>query len=89
MCPWNARFASELRALARDLLGLDDDAFRVAFKDSPVKRTKRRGRARNAATVLGNIGMKDDVPLLTAALNDPEPIVREAAGWALGKIGAS
>jgi len=38
------------------------------FKGSAMKRAKRRGPARNAAVVLGNISTRDDVPLLEAAL---------------------
>jgi len=102
VCPWNTRFAQSLtvselaprpgtagkdaRELARELLAMDDEQFRAAFKGSPMKRAKRRGLARNAAVVLGNTGDKSDAPLLTAALDDPEPIVREHAAWALARI---
>jgi epoxyqueuosine reductase len=51
-----------------------------------MKRAKRRGLARNAATVLGNVGTADDVPTLVAALDDPEPRVAEHAEWALERI---
>lgn len=103
VCPWNVRFSRALeepafaprealggkdaRTLAREVLAMDDAAFRTAFADSPVKRTKLRGLKRNAAVVLGNIGSTDDVPVLLAALEDPEPLVREHAAWALGEIG--
>lgn len=53
-----------------------------------MKRAKRRGLARNAAVVLGNVGDSDDIPALTVALDDPESLVREHAAWALGKIGS-
>ncbi len=67
---------------------MDDDAFRKDFKGSPIKRAKRRGLARNAATVLGNVGTADDVSILVAALEDPEPLVAEHAAWALERIGS-
>jgi epoxyqueuosine reductase len=102
VCPWNVSFAQELREqalapraalsapdarpLAREVLSMDDDTFRVAFKGSPMKRTKRRGLARNAAVVLGNVGDARDVPALTAALDDPEPLVGQHAAWALSRI---
>jgi len=101
VCPWNVRFSqdvreeafrprdvldSDTRALARRILSLDDDSFRRDFKESPMKRAKRRGLARNAATVLGNIGTADDVAILVAALDDPEPLVAEHAAWALERI---
>jgi epoxyqueuosine reductase len=70
VCPYNVKFARELREpafvaraairdktpqnLARDLLAMDDEEFRSAFRGSPMKRAKRRGLARNAAVVLGN-----------------------------------
>lgn len=38
---------------------------------------------RNAAVVLGNVGTVEDVPALQQALEDPEPLVREHAAWAL------
>ena len=71
VCPYNVKFARELRepafsardairgkearTLARDLVGMGDEEFRSAFRRSPMKRAKRRGLARNAAVVLKNI----------------------------------
>ena len=104
VCPWNVRFAQTLREpafasrdalgareaprLARQILAMDDVAFREAFKGSPMKRAKLRGLKRNAAVVLGNVGSEDDVPALIAALSSDEPLVREHAEWALGRIGS-
>jgi epoxyqueuosine reductase len=67
---------------------MDDDSFRKDFRGSPMKRAKRRGLARNAATALGNVGTDDDVSILVAALEDPEPLVAEHAAWALERIGS-
>ena len=105
VCPWNVRFAQTLhepafalrealgeresRQLAREILAMDDTAFRAAFKGSPMKRAKLRGLRRNAAVVLGNVGSEDDVPALVDALSADDPLVREHAAWALGRIGAS
>jgi epoxyqueuosine reductase len=74
VCPYNAKFARELRepafaprkaignkdaeTLARGLLTMDDEGFRTAFKNSPMKRAKRTGLVRNAAVVLDNIGSR-------------------------------
>ena len=104
VCPWNVRFASELtepayvsragldvhdsRAIARELLTMSQAEFSARFKGSAMKRAKRRGLARNAAVVLGNVGTSDDVPLLEAALAHDEPMVREHAGWALARLPA-
>ncbi|HJU90810.1 MAG TPA: tRNA epoxyqueuosine(34) reductase QueG [Gemmatimonadaceae bacterium] len=101
VCPWNVRFSRELTEsrLAprveniapdpRELLALDDEGFRRRFKGSPIKRAKRRGLARNAAVALGNRRDPHDVSALTAALDDAEPIVRQHAAWALGRIGSN
>ncbi len=61
--------------------------FSAAFNGSPMKRAKLRGLKRNAAVVLGNVGTIEDVAVLEQALADPEPLVREHAAWALGRIG--
>jgi epoxyqueuosine reductase len=104
VCPYNVKFAQELRepafaaraaigerdaqSLARELVSMDDESFRTAFRNSPTKRAKRRGLARNAAVVLGNIGDGGDEAALTHALGDPEPLVRQHASWALDQIKA-
>jgi hypothetical protein len=51
-----------------------------------MKRAKRRGIERNAPVVLGNAGTSDDVEVLTGALDDPEPLVREHAAWARARL---
>jgi epoxyqueuosine reductase len=98
VCPWN-RFSTttdEPAFLARE--GLDgpsliewmtmtQEEFSRRFKDSPIKRTKRRGLLRNVAVALGNWGSPAAIPALAAALNDEEPLVRGHAAWALGRIG--
>jgi epoxyqueuosine reductase len=68
---------------------MTQEEFSAAFNGSPMKRAKLRGLKRNAAVVLGNLGSPDDVDVLTQALADPEPVVRDHAGWALDKIGRS
>jgi len=74
------------RTLARELLGMSQPEFSAAFKGSPMKRAKLRGLKRNAAVVLGNVGTSDDTDVLTRALRDEEPLVREHAAWALARI---
>ena len=66
-CPWN-RFAAASRETAfrarpfvhgmslRDFLALDDESFRTLFRNSPIKRIKRRGLLRNVCVALGNVG---------------------------------
>ena len=78
--PW--RFGTRLDLL--ELLNMDDVAFREKFRGSAIKRTKRRGLVRNAALALGNSGggeAHSDLERLAA--EDPDPMIRDAAGWAL------
>ncbi len=102
VCPWNVRFASEpkepafaprevlarrdARTLAREILQMSQEEFSAAFKGTPMKRARRRGLKRNAAVVLGNVGAPEDVDVLTRALDDDEPLVREHASWAPGRL---
>jgi epoxyqueuosine reductase len=95
VCPWNVRFSRELkepafalrdvlagkdaRTLARELIAMTKQEFSAAFKNSPMKRAKLRGLKRNAAVVLGHVGTRDDVEVLTRSLDDDEPLVREHA----------
>lgn len=92
VCPWNEKFALPLReeafrprdviadrdarTLAVEVLAMSDEAFRAAFKGSPMKRAKLRGLKRNAAVVLGNIGSPDNSAVLGSALDDPELLAR-------------
>ena len=96
-CPWNkfAQGASEARLHARDalkgprladLLALDDPAFRALFTKSPVKRI---GRDRFIRNVLYAAGNSADTALITPVetlLDDPAPVVRGAAAWALSRL---
>ena len=84
--PRAALGSKDVRTLARDLLGMTQQTFSAAFKGSPIKRAKRRGLARNAAVVLGNVGTAEDIPVLEAALAHDEPLVREHAAWALERL---
>ena len=96
-CPWN-RFARESRETAfrarqsttgislREYLDLKDAAFRALFRESPIKRIKRRGFLRNVCVALGNVGDPSDLPALERAATDPEPLIAEHAKWAIEQI---
>ena len=84
--PRAALGTKDARTLARELLGMSQPEFSAAFKGSPMKRAKLRGLKRNAAVVLGNVGTGEDVDVLTRALDDPEPLVRAHAAWAVRGI---
>ena len=96
-CPWN-RFAQESREAAfsarksttgmslREYLELSDAEFRAFFRNSPIKRIKRRGFLRNVCVALGNAGDISDIPALERAARDPEPLIAEHARWAIDRI---
>jgi epoxyqueuosine reductase len=97
VCPWNkfASAAREQKLAARaalrapslaELSRLDDAAFRALFAKSPVKRLGRDRFLRNVLYAIGNAG---DAALAAEALrllDDPAPIVRGAAVWALSRV---
>ena len=102
VCPVNARPAApdpnalaafgptiEARPRLEDLLTLDEPAFRRRFRESAVWRTRRAGLLRNVCIALGNIADRGSVPALAGALDDPEPLVRGHAAWALGRLGGT
>ena len=97
VCPWNkfAQAGREAKLAARetlqaprlaDLARLDDAGFRALFAKSPVKRTGRDRFVRNVLIAIGNSG---DAALAREAerlLDDPSPLVRGAAVWALAQL---
>jgi epoxyqueuosine reductase len=97
VCPWNRKAPPgaepalaprpDLEALdPEEVLGLTEDEFRRRFAGTALTRPRRAGLLRNAALVLGNTGGPEALPALRRALADPEPLVREAAAWAVGRI---
>lgn len=97
VCPWN-KFASrsaELKLQARDelkapslaeLAALDDTAFRALFRKSPVKRIGRERFLRNVMIAIGNSADPALANAARDALDDPSPLVRGAAAWALSRL---
>ncbi|MBT3765832.1 MAG: tRNA epoxyqueuosine(34) reductase QueG [Rhodospirillaceae bacterium] len=97
VCPWN-KFAlptqesaffprTELTApRLSDLADLDDAAFRTFFSGSPIKRTGRDRFVRNVLIGIGNSQDKALEPFAQSHLDDPSPLVRKAAGWALERL---
>lgn len=94
VCPWgrkapdlSARFGNH-RFLEEGLIAWLErgDDFEARTEGSPLRRPGRVGMARNSAIALA---ARPDEPGLRALLRalhaDPSPIVREAAGWSLGR----
>lgn len=98
VCPWNKFAASAQANLAfapraelvaptlADLLALDDAGFRQVFAGSPIKRIGRTKMIRNALIAAGNSADPLLVRPVAALLDDPAPVVRGAAVWALGQL---
>src|SRR5919201_5138910 len=78
---------ADARPQLHELLMLDDDAFRVRFRQSAIWRTRRAGLLRNVCIALGNVADRSSVPPLARALEDREPLIRGHAAWALGRLG--
>jgi epoxyqueuosine reductase len=97
VCPWNkfAAVAAEQKLQARDALrapsladlaGLDDAQFRALFARSPVKRIGRDRFVRNVLYAIGNAGEPALAVEAERRLDDPSPLVRGAAVWALSRL---
>ena len=68
-----------------DLLALDDAAFREMFAGSPIKRIGVKRMIRNCLIAAGNSGDRRLGRHRCAPhLDDPDPVIAEAAQWALG-----
>ncbi|MGO7037833.1 tRNA epoxyqueuosine(34) reductase QueG [Rhizobium acaciae] len=96
-CPWNkfASSASEMKLKAREdlkepsiafLLTLDEAAFRAFFSGSPVKRIGRDRFIRNVLIAAGNSGDKSLIAHCRGHSEDPSPVVRGMAVWALSRL---
>ena len=101
VCPWN-RFADAAAAnrafLPRaelaaprlaDLLALDDPSFREMFAGSPIKRIGVKRMIRNCLIAAGNSGDPGLGSAIERHVGDPDPVIAEAAEWALAQLGYS
>ena len=97
VCPWN-RFAdatdhAKLRGRAdltaphlATLSALDDAGFRRMFAGSPIKRIGRDRFVRNVLIAIGNSAELSLLPCAAHLLDDPNPVVAEAAAWAVARL---
>ncbi len=97
VCPWNkfAQAGRDAKLTARaalaapplaDLARLDDAAFRALFARTAVKRTGRNRFVRNVLIAIGNSRDPALAPEAERLLDDPSPLVRGAAVWALASL---
>jgi epoxyqueuosine reductase len=96
-CPWNkfAQTGREMKIVAREelrapdlalLAQLDDAGFRALFRKSPVKRIGRDRFLRNVMIAIGSSGDENLAAHARNSLDDPSPLVRGAAIWALQRL---
>ncbi|WP_338241892.1 tRNA epoxyqueuosine(34) reductase QueG [Aurantiacibacter hainanensis] len=101
VCPWN-KFADVAARHAKlapredladpdlaELLLLDDAAFRAKFSGSPIKRVGRDRFVRNCLIAAGNSGNAALLPQVSSLAKDADPVVAEAAEWALARLTSS
>ena len=97
VCPWNkfAQDASEIKLKARTdleapdltaLASLTDIEFRKHFSGSPIKRIGRDQFIRNVLYAIGNSGQADLGPAAAQHLESENPVVRDAAQWAVTRL---
>ena len=96
VCPWNkfAAEATETRYLGdpeppelAELAELCEAAFRARFAGSPIKRIGWARFLRNVLYAIGNSGEPALEPSARAHLAHEDAAVRDAARWALGRLG--
>ena len=99
-CPWNkfAVDAREMKYAARDDLAapklaelavLNDQNFREKFSGSPIKRIGRDRFVRNVLYAIGNSGLPALRGVAAGLLDDPAPVVADAARWAVDRLPAA
>jgi epoxyqueuosine reductase len=97
VCPWNRKAPSSGEPAWQPrpgmepvdligVLGLSEEEFRDRFRGTALTRAKRSGLLRNAALVLGNRADPAALPALRRAAMDADPLIREAALWAVERI---
>jgi epoxyqueuosine reductase len=97
VCPWN-RFADSLtpdpELMPRhesinliDEISITPHEFNLKFKNSPIKRSKRRGYLRNVAVALGNSNDPAVTPTLEKrASEESDPLVKGHIEWAIENL---
>ncbi|HVT95988.1 MAG TPA: tRNA epoxyqueuosine(34) reductase QueG [Acidobacteriaceae bacterium] len=97
VCPWNRRapIAADPELAPRkelvnpaldDLAAMDEAEFERTFNGSPVRRAKWTGFRRNLAIAMGNSGQTRFLPRLLAWAEDTDPVVADAAAWAVENL---
>jgi epoxyqueuosine reductase len=98
VCPWQ-RFAIQSQESAfyplaperaapplADLLDLTPETFARAYAGTPLERAGRDPLVRNAALAAANGAQHGLAPRLARLVDDPSPLVRGHAAWALARL---
>jgi epoxyqueuosine reductase len=97
VCPWNRgvekrRHGTPLDPDARPVVSLvdwlkrDEDALVAEFDRLYVPRNEGRWLRRNALIAAGNVGDSDVRPDVERHAGSPDPVVADAANWALAQM---
>ena len=97
VCPWNRRApvaASDALPARTELVNpslewlasMDGPTFNRTFRGSPLERTGRRRFHRNVAIAMGNSGDPAYAPKLREWAEGEDPVLADAAKWALDKL---
>ena len=104
VCPYNKRKATKSRwpefseeagagpyLEIEEVLGIrTEEEFERRFAGTPLTRPGRAGILRNCCVAAGNMRLEKAAPVLVECLReDPSPLVRGHAAWALGEIGGA
>ncbi len=82
--------------LAKEIFEMSEKEYQRRYRGSPLSRPRRKGMLRNLLVGIGNAIREgvltsdqkaEAIRVLAAALNDPQPLVRGHAAWALGQAG--
>lgn len=95
VCPWN-KFAVAAREMRyqpdapapplAELAALDEAGFRARFAGTPVKRIGHARFLRNVLYAIGNSGDPALIPAAAAHRDAADPVVADAAAWALSRL---
>lgn len=96
-CPWNKFAETTQNAIywarielqcpkLEHLVALSDTEFRTVFSGSPIKRIGRNRFVRNVLYAIGNSGEAYLRPSVAPLLNDDDPVVVDAAEWAMEQL---
>ncbi len=97
VCPWNkfAKMGQEAKLRARedlnapelsDLAELRPETFKNLFSGSPIKRIGWSRFIRNVLYAIGNSGSVNLIPSAARYLDNEDPVLSDAAGWAIKRL---